>query len=185
MDIIERNASVVLATAHLAETPNYSFPQGFRMRWYQPGDEAAWVQVQAASDRYYVITREVFVRSFGTDEKVLAERVGFLVDPAGHDIGTATAWVDAEWRNKTAGRVHWVAIVPKWQGKGLAKPTLSAVCQRLLQLGQTEAYLDTSTARVPAINLYRSFGFEPVITNDAERQIWREVAPHLKVPLAV
>lgn len=185
MDILERNVSVVLATARLAETPDYAFTDGFRMRWYRPGDEATWVQVQSASDRYNKITRELFVRAFGTDETVLAERVGFLVDPVGNDIGTATAWVDAEWQHRTAGRVHWVAIVPAWQGKGLAKPMLSAVCQRLLQQGQTEAYLDTSTARVPAINLYRSFGFEPVITNDEERQIWRELGPHLKVPLNV
>ncbi len=185
MDILERNASVIMATAHLAQTPLNSFSDGYGMRWYQPGDEDTWVQVQGASDRFNTITRELFIKAFGTDETVLAERVGFLVDPASHAIGTATAWIDPHWHGKTVGQVHWVAIVPEYQGKGLAKPMLSAVCQRLLQLGQTEAYLETSTGRIPAINLYRSFGFEPVITNEADRALWREVGPHLKVPLDV
>ena len=185
MDILERNASVIMATAYLAQTPVNSFPDGYGMRWYQPGDEDTWVQVQGASDRFNTITRELFIKTFGTDEQVLAERIGFLVDGNGHAIGTATAWIDNNWHGKTIGQVHWVAIVPEQQGKGLSRPMLSAVCQRLLQLGQTEAYLETSTRRIPAINLYRSFGFEPVIRDEAERQIWREVGPHLKVPLAV
>ena len=182
MNIVEKNARLMMTMAQLAMTPNYAFPEGYRMRSYQPGDEAMWLQILSASERYETITREDF-HSIGTDEVLLTQRVGFLVDPAGRDIGTATAKVDAKWQNKMAGWVHWVAIVPAWQGKGLAKPMLSAVCRRLLQQGQTEAYLYTSTARIPAINLYRSFGFEPVITNEEERQLWRNLAPYLKLPL--
>lgn len=183
MDIIEKNAWVMMTTAQLAKTPNYTFPEGYGMRWYQSGDEKTWVQVLAASEHYDTITHDLFIQSLGTDETVLSQRVGFLVNSANNEIGTATAWVDAKWQSRPMGRVHWVGIVPEWQGKGLAKPMLSAICQRLLQQGQTEAYLYTSSARIPAINLYRSFGFEPIITNEVDRQIWRDLAPYLKRPL--
>jgi len=182
MDIIEKNARVMMATAQLAKTPNYGFPDGYCMRWYQSGDEETWVRVLSASERYDTVTRDLFIEFFGTDEVVLTQRVGFLVNPAGQEIGTATAWVDAKWQGRLVGRLQFVAIFPVWQGKGLSKPMMSAVCQRLIQQGQTEAYLYTSSARVPAINLYRSFGFDPVIANEEDRQIWRELAPHLKMP---
>jgi predicted GNAT family acetyltransferase len=184
MNIIEKNARVMMATAQLAMTPNYCFPDCYRMRWYQSGDVETWVRVLSASERYDTITRDLCIEFFGADEAMLAQRVGFLVNPAGQEIGTATAWVDSKWQARIVGRVNFVAIVPVWQGKGLAKPMMSAVCQRLLQQGQTEAYLYTSSARVPAINLYRSFGFDPVITNEEDRQIWCDLAPCLKMPIA-
>jgi GNAT superfamily N-acetyltransferase len=179
-NIIEQDATLWMATDNLARTPAHAFPDGYGLRWYQPGDEDTWVQLHVATVPEMRITRDVFIKEYGTDARVLAQRLGFLTDLAGHAIGTAAAWIDQEYQGKTCGRVHWVAIVPGYQGRGLSKPLLSAICQRLLHLGQTAAYLVTSTGCVPAINLYRSFGFEPVIRDAADREVWRELAPHLK-----
>ncbi len=55
-------------------------------------------------------------------------------------------------------RIHWVAIAPAYQGRGLAKPLVAAACLRLRALGHVWAYLTTSTSRLPAVSLYTKFG---------------------------
>jgi hypothetical protein len=49
------------------------------------------------------------------------------------------------------------------------------VCLRLRELGHTGAYLTTSAARIPALNLYHQFGFVPVIRDETERAVWQEI----------
>jgi RimJ/RimL family protein N-acetyltransferase len=181
MNILERNEYVMMANERLGDVPQFAFPARYSLRWYAPGDVDTWVKVQQAAERYETIDRELFVREFGKDEDKLATRVGFMTNPWGDAVGTIAAWADADYNNVEYGRIHWVAIVPEEQGKSLAKPMLSAACQRLLALGYGRAYLVTSTARVPAINLYRQFGFEPVMRDDKEREIWREMGAHLKL----
>ncbi len=77
------------------------------------------------------------------------------------------------------GRVHWMAIVPEFQRHGLGKVLLGAICQRLRELGHERAYLHTSAARIPAIQLYLRFGFAPVVRNAAERAVWKDVLASL------
>jgi GNAT superfamily N-acetyltransferase len=73
-----------------------------------------------------------------------------------------------------------VAIVPEAQGRGLAKPMLSAACDVLREHGHREACLDTNTRRVPAISLYHHFGFAPQLSDDALRETWATIAPLLR-----
>lgn len=34
--------------------------------------------------------------------------------------------------------------------------------------------------RIPALNLYLQFGFEPLLRDEGEQTAWRVIAPHLK-----
>jgi GNAT superfamily N-acetyltransferase len=81
--------------------------------------------------------------------------------------------------------VHWVAIVPEQQGRGLGKVLMTIVCHRLRELGHRRTYLTTSTARIPAINLYRHFDFVPLIRAPDDAAIWRELNRCLKNPCPV
>src|SRR5205823_14626142 len=111
----------------------------------------------------------------GTDSALLAQRQCYLIDQAGKVIGTATAWFNDDFDGRRTGRVHWVAIVPEYQRRGLSKPLMTAVCHRLRELGHDRAYLVTAPALRPAINLYRRFGFVPLIPNEAQRESWRKI----------
>ena len=183
MDIVSRNISVKMVRSDLDNIPAHALPQGYAIRRYQRGDEQLWLRIHRVADKYSTITADLFRRQFGDDADALAQRQLFLVDRQGTGIGTTTAWFDDDHPDASHGRIHWVAIVPAEQGRGLSKPLLSLACQRLRDLGHDKAYLTTSTARIHAINLYASFGFVPEIRSDADAEVWREMATHLKAPL--
>jgi len=159
----------------LENIPQFMPPSGFGLRWYGPGDESRWLDIHLKADRYNTITAKLFFGQFGTDSSLLAKRQCYLLDRVGNAIGTATAWFDDKGEPGRMGRVHWVALVPEYQGRGLSKPLMTAVCVRLRELGHRQACLTTSSARRPAIYLYLRVGFAPLIQNDAEAEIWRRI----------
>ena len=109
-----------------------------------------------------------------------AERQFYLCDGQRRTLGTATAWVNDDFPAENWGRVHWVAILPAAQGRGLSKPLLSVCVQRLGELGCEGAYLTTSTVRLPALNLYLRFGFRPHIARERDVRGWRLVRDRVK-----
>jgi len=179
MDIVEKNVTVKMRRSSLTDIPLHALPAGHEIRAYVPGDEHAWVRIESAADRFHAISLELYRKEFGDDAALLAERQLFLLDPQGRAIGTATAWMDDNDHGQRYGRVHWVAIHPDWQRRGLAKPLMTRVCLLLQELGHDNAYLVTSTARLNAINLYLHFGFAPEINSAEDQAIWDEVSARL------
>lgn len=179
MTIPPPNTPVTMTLSTLAAAPRYPVPAGVSIRPYTAGDEHVWVQIQSDADRYNTISLELFRREFGRDATLLTRRMFFLINAEGNAAGTAAAWFDDNHLGRPFGRVHWVAIRPEYQGRGLSKPLLSDVCSALRELGHEEAYLTTSTARIPAISLYLNFGFVPEINSAEDARIWREMEEHL------
>jgi GNAT superfamily N-acetyltransferase len=160
---------------NLDEVPHYELAAPYTMRWYRPGDQEAWLEIHERADKYTTVTPGLFEQQFGTDAEALGLRQCYLCDPDGTPIGTATAWFGDDYAGGPWGRVHWVAIVPERQGRGLSKPLLSRVCLRLRELGHGRAYLTTQTVRTAAINLYLKFGFVPEMRDEADVRAWRLV----------
>ena len=177
------NLPVTMICHDLGEIPQVELPPSYPCRVFRPGDEGTWVKIQAAADLYNTITLDLFHREFGDDLAQIAARQFFLCDEQDIPIGTATAWFDDDFQGQRYGRIHWVAIVPEHQGRGLAKPLMTAVCRKLKALGHNRAYLTTSTARIPAINLYLQFGFRPHVTQAEETAVWQALQPKLKTPI--
>ena len=171
---------VTMAREGLGGLPAYALPAPFSFRWYRPGDERLWLEIQASADEHNDITPGLFEGQFGGDAEALAARQCFLIDGEGRAVGTATAWFDRVYEGREWGRVHWVALVPRMQGRGLAKPLLAAVCGRLRELGHERAYLTTAPERIPAIGLYLKFGFAPVLKTESDAAVWREVQKRLR-----
>jgi GNAT superfamily N-acetyltransferase len=153
------NQPVVMFRENLDGLPDFLLPAGYSLSWYQPGDEKWWVDIHLQADQYNPISPELFRQQFGTDAFTLNLRQCYLKEANGKVIGTSTAWYNADFKGQPCGRVHWVAVIPPYQGRGLAKTLLSATCRRLKELGHQKVYLTTSGARTAAINLYLQFGF--------------------------
>lgn len=159
----------------LLDLPGAALPKGFTLRRFRRGDEANWTAILHAADHLNAITPGRFRRQFGTDDRLLEQRQFYLVAPSGAAIGTATAWFDEHFEGGGWGRVHWVALVPGWQGRGLSRPLLRAVCERLGELGHVRAFLRTEAGRPAALRLYRSFGFQPFIREAFEAETWKQL----------
>lgn len=178
------NINISMTRATLDHLPRFAVPAPYRLRWYQPGDEQAWVNIHVAADLYHTFTRATFEQEFGADRALLSTRQAYLCDEAGKPIGTTSAWFYNDEEGDPYGLVHWVAIHPKAQGQGLSKPLLGLVCERLRALGHTRGYLNTSTGRIPAISLYLQVGFVPKMRPDRETTLhaWRQVSERLRHP---
>lgn len=174
------NVPLVMTRATLENLPDAPLPPGFALRWYAPGDEAHWLRIHLGADQLNVITPELFHEQFGNDPALLAQRQCYALSPAGQVVGTASAWFSNAFEGGRWGRVHWLAVLPEFQGRGLGRALLGAVCRRLRELGHDRAYLTTSAARLPAIALYLKFGFEPRIRDATEAGVWREILTRLQ-----
>jgi GNAT superfamily N-acetyltransferase len=156
--------------------PSFVCPEGFRIRTFVPGDDEAWVRIETAAGAFpdEPAARRHFATEFGSIQERLPGRMLFLEHEAAGPIGTTTAW-DGEFAGEPRGRIHWVGIVPAFQGRGLSKPLMSAALMRLAR-DYRRAYLTTETTSYRGINLYLGFGFVPWVASDRDRQGWAIVA---------
>lgn len=174
-------------------------PKDYRIRTYRPNDDMPWVRTIRAAERFFEVDDGLFDREFGSNAEQLSERM-FLLEWVSPDaeatlIGTATAWWKDNWVLKIApnnpptdrgewGQVHWVAIHPDHQGRGLSKPLMAAVMDQLAQ-NHSRAMLSTSTARIWAIKVYLDLGFLPdeeELTVSPIRYAWEQTHKALNHP---
>ena len=168
---------------HMDNIPVFPLVEGHIFKPFAEGDAEAWVAVQnAANESYGGVTMKTFEGDFGGQEDKLADRSWFVVSPEGKNIASITAWwrMDCD-RDPQMGLIHWVAVLPECQGKGIGKSIMTQAMQRLAE-EYPDAYLSTSSARIPAIKVYLDFGFLPDMEKENAAEGWEEVREHLKHP---
>ena len=77
------------------------------------------------------------------------------------------------------GWVRWVGTDVDRRRKGLARAVVIGVLALAGQAGCREARLHTQTDRLAAIPLYLQLGFEPLVKNDPDREVWERVIRRL------
>ena len=174
------NSRVIMIRPNLDGIPRYELPMGYTIRWHRAGDKEAWLRIHELAERDVPTSSQIYDQQFPADQNTLAKRQAFLLDSDNREMGTASAWFNDDYHGQRFGRVHWVAIVPEFQGRRLAKPFMTAICNRLVELGHERAYLTTWSAKLPAINLYLSFGFQPDIRSAEDERLWQETLRNLK-----
>ncbi len=176
------NIGVQMTRADLGNLPHAPLPPGFRVRPFADGaDPALWVAIIRGGETFFTIEDDLWERAFGFDLPAARERVFFVETDTGEPVGTVAAWYGsdekAEW-----GRIHWITMLPAYQGQGIGKAALAYALRRLAELGHQAVYLETSTARLPALQMYLRFGFVPAYDRPDARDAWSAVAPHLNHP---
>jgi GNAT superfamily N-acetyltransferase len=172
---------VVMVHRALWEAPSFLLPEGYCINSFSSGDERLWAKIATAAGEFEKeeIALKHFHSEFGNREGELENRCFFLGTADQKKVGTAMAWYsDSSWGER-CGRVHWVAIHPEYQGKGLGKPLVSAVLDYLKSL-YSMAYLTTQTTSYKGINMYLDFGFEPYVKEGESYRGWEVLAERLK-----
>lgn len=176
---------LTMVREHMEHLPSYTCPAGFRIRNFVRGDQHNWARIEALAGEFTDQNEALrdFKEEFGAVLDKMEQRCFLLEDSDGEAIGTATAW-SAELAGHERGRVHWVGIIPAYQGRKLAKPLLSAVMARLAR-DHTNAFLTTQTTSYRAVNMYLDFGFVPVLASAADEAGWHmlEQILHRQIPM--
>ena len=130
---------LVMRAPSLEDMPQYELPEGYGWRFYRPGDEEIWAQIETSAGEFEDPADGVkaFDR-YSPDREALKERMIFLTD-GGVPFATATAWFG----EGEEGRLHWVSVDAAHQGRGLSKPLVSLAMHRMRALGHSSAYLTT------------------------------------------
>ena len=95
--------------------------------------------------------------SEGVARRLSSMTVLVAVDGAGGVVGTVACAV----RPGGKGYLRGMAVIPSWQGRGVARSLLAAVEVVLATRGCNEIILDTTRPLMPAIRLYETKGYQP------------------------
>ena len=146
-----------------------SLPDGYEIRTYREGDDAAWA--------------EIVNRSLGDGwnaERCRRDLTGcpqfrpdglFFATWEGKPIGTTCAWTGSIDETQV-GQVHMVGIVPEHRGKRLGYALCLSVLRFFKENRFQHARLSTDDFRLPAIKTYLNLGFEPHYADDDHKSRW-------------
>jgi beta-glucuronidase len=162
---------VVLLRPTLNDIRHAPLPEGFELRAMTMDESEIWVDIQRDAEFLFPISDTLFHDQFGDDPAAVSWRCFILRNEKGLGVGTISSWYSRNFRGEEWGRIHWVAIRPGYQGRGLANGMLSHALTQLA-LWHDKAYLDTDTRRVAAIALYLKFGFLPDMSPANAREAW-------------
>jgi mycothiol synthase len=163
---------LMMRCTDLTNVAEPALPAGYSLRAYRPGDTRGWLDICNPA-----IGTTWTDADFG--EKMLnapwfsPDRV-FMVEHGGEPVGTASAWQENAVQRKV-GYTHMVAIRPDHRGRGLGRALMRQVMRWFHEHGFRESILHTDDFRLPAIALYLSLGFEPLVRDDFHRRRWAAV----------
>ena len=137
-------------------------PAGFHFEFYQAGDELQWAAIETAVCEFENETQalDYFREKFAPYPEELRQRMLFITDASGEKVATCSAW----WKELPSGNryplIHWGAVKPNYQGKGIAKAMITNTLKLLQKLEDASPiYLHTQTWSYVAIRLYQKLGF--------------------------
>ncbi len=165
----------------LSDVPDVPFPDGYGIRTMAPDEGGLWTDIQRDAEPYFPVPSEWFVQQFGQNLPAVAWRCFLIVDARGVAVGTVSAWYKDDYHGEPWGQLHWLAIRPAHQRRGLARAAVSYALQQLSHWHE-RAFLGTQSARLGAIRLYLDMGFVPDLAYPGAASAWRTISQDLDHP---
>lgn len=179
---------VIMEKRDTAAYPRFELPKGYRFSAFEPGFEARWARLQHLVGHVDSLqeAEEVFQSGFllgcGTDwaqprpperrdipaeafpcYEEMRRRLLFVTDAAGDVVGTGVLWPGRHFGIERQ-RLHWVAVHPDHQGRGIAKALVTRLLDLYNELGYAGyVYLTSQTWSYRALSVYGKFGFRPYL----------------------
>ena len=162
----------------LKDPPAIRIPDGYGLRTYHSGDEAAWCAIMEGNvGRDW--TPETCREKLIDDPRFHPESL-FFATFGSQPVGSACAW-SRDLNERIVGEVHMVAVLETHRGKGLGHLVNAAVLHRLKDLGYRQAHLLTDDWRLAAVRSYLTAGFRPLHTHDSHAKRWSDVFTQLGI----
>lgn len=144
-----------------AEVPRVDLPEGYYFKSYEEGDETSWAKIMVSVGEFDTIDEalEYFKTEYLTHMESLKIRHLFICDPSNNYVATLTNWWNFT-QKKREPSVHWVGVLPDFQGLGLGKAIVFEGMKRMIALeGDRDFYLHTQTWSYKAITIYQKAGY--------------------------
>jgi hypothetical protein len=161
---------VWMAKPDLAGFTDTNLPMGCGLRAYHAGDEWHWLYILRHADPPKSVKNAAFQQAFSSHAAQLSQRLFFLVNPKGKDIGTAAAWPDDIWQDAAAGMLKEVALLP--EALTMGQDFVRAVISRMINLGHSRAYVRCGSKDVA---IYVPLGFMPLIREAKDQKKWEKI----------
>ena len=185
-ELSAKQLCMVVNTTGVWAMPDVGVPEGYALRSYRRGDEVSLAATLRASGFTDWDTNKVLGYVEDSDRRAGSSVVAF----AGRIVAsTFASRMLAERVSPVTGRpgepqregvLDYVATHPDHQGRGLGRATCTAVSRYLVAQGCEMVSLLTDDWRLPAIHLYLSLGFEPVMNREDMPERWARVRAELE-----
>lgn len=150
------------------DLPPFAMPEGFALHTHVEGTESTW--------------EDLIEKAFGSRfsfEKCIRNGGGYkpeyvmYISKDGKDIATVTAVEKEDFPGE--GWFRMVGSDPEARGLGAGRMAALAALHSLAARGYTSTVLSTDDFRIPALSLYLSLGFEPLMTHESHPARWEKV----------
>lgn len=155
----------------LNNLPELTVPQGYELHTGRPDSKPVWEDIVKSSfDLDMTYEEGLNYPDCGPDNCWFCALDGV-------DLATATSYTKPAYPGDAF--LHMVGTHKKGLRKGTGKLAVLAVLHGLQQKGIHACWLFTDDFRLPAIGLYLSVGFEPVIEDEEMQSRWDAVREKL------
>lgn len=165
---------VIMEKTDTRAYPRHALPAGYTFAKYEPGFEAQWAALhfEVGQTDSLEEAEGIFQNDFAGREALMG-RMLFVLDQNNELAGTGCLW-DGNHFGRTLQRLHFIAVSPPHQGRGIAKAIVSRLLDIYNGLGLGDyIYLTSQTWSWRALKLYMGFGFRPY---KGEKPVnWRSV----------
>lgn len=181
LSINESNSQLqMIWPAHcLNAPPTAELPPGYAMRTYRPGDEP----------RFYALME--LAGWPGWNAEVLQPSLSRILPDgwfmaahqrSGEIVATAMSLHNYNGVHPFQGVLGWVAGDPAHAGQGLGKAVAAAATARLISAGYHDICLYTEDFRLPALKIYLTLGYVPLLHAPDMLARWQAICAQLGWP---
>jgi ribosomal protein S18 acetylase RimI-like enzyme len=157
-----KNVYMKIEAADLKKISVPTLPTGFRYRFFQPGDEQHWAQIETAVGEFETEADALryFTQAYLINVPALQQRLVFVVNGEDQPVATANAYFIDTPQYGHQEALQWVSVRPDYQKLGLGKAVVSKALALFPTLApDSPVMLHTQTWSYPAILLYHRLGF--------------------------
>lgn len=152
----------------ITNLPPLALPEGFSLHSHIEGQDKNWEELIEKAFGSHFSFNDFIVNGGGYKPEYV-----LYIAKDGVDIATATAVEKDIFPGE--GWFRMIGTSPEARGLGAGKLVCLAALHSLAARGYKSVVLSTDDARIPAIKLYLSLGFEPIFTHESHEERWKKV----------
>ncbi|MBQ2942093.1 MAG: GNAT family N-acetyltransferase [Clostridia bacterium] len=156
----------------ITNLPPLALPEGFSLHSHIEGQDKNWEDLIEKAFGSHFSFNDFIVNGGGYKPEYV-----LYIAKDGVDIATATAVEKDIFPGE--GWFRMIGTAPEARGLGAGRLVCLAALHSLAARGYKSVVLSTDDARIPAIKLYLSLGFEPIFTHESHEERWKKVMENI------